>query len=328
MSEEAGGLAGGSVFHVPNTSSLAVMRTSNPTSTSLPWQRHILRKLASNLQQQDALLTRIRTTIMTELPKGVCIRCRREALSLDLIHDTPCRHLVCQDCVDSAIKYQKWYSQQFLTSRDLSWNDLGLLQGLTHCPKCLKPYVVIQKVIFQDGLATKGGLQQKKYVILKKLTSLVSDADNWVSYEVFENQRKGVISRFSKDNLLPTDFRGAWSTEGGDNVQDLDVSFPLPDDDWVWLNEWTPFEPLPEDPTTTPTTPPTTPAAVEDETDAEGWSYAFNWPTHGVSSWVLGSQWSKVAYPSYFVRRRRHRRACVRLDAQIINFATYQGDGG
>lgn len=116
---------------------------------------------------------------------------------------------------------------------------------------------------------------EKFYELAKRHTDVSSIKEE----ELWENERRKLFGfKYSKNNLLPTDRRGPWSTKKGVPRRSMDIKLPA---NWEWIDEWSIDKERPG-------------------VDAEGWEYAFSWK----STWY--PQPSSTTHT--FVRRRRWKR--------------------
>jgi len=257
------------------------------------WRDHLINTLRINSHNTRLLMGSIQQSLHGVLAHGRCSNCRRETLQLD-IAALMCGHEVCQDCLESLLTNQTDYFQ-----RTVPVSRLGILAMLILCPTCQAPSVLKHQRVFDEGFATKRSLlvsAQRKLVVRHQLSEYVRAACHIV--EVWENQRRGVLSRYSAEGLLLTDFRGPWSSEDGECAEPPEKA-ELPTSSSCWATDWK----IQYD---------------REAVDAEGWAYAFNWPTTGLLSWSLSLQWCDYAGPTSWVRRRRHFRVYIDFSEEVV----------
>eukprot|EP00759_Apiculatamorpha_spiralis_P015794 PhF_6_TR22343/c0_g1_i1/m.31635 len=276
----------------PSFNSTHSLVPSNPNS-SVPWRRHVEETLKRNDLRTKQLMEDIRVQLRPFLPQSICTNCGREALQLDMV-DMPCGHNQCQDCLSSLMGTQYEYFKKTMTPAVLQ--RLGVLKGTVLCPKCPHPLVLQRKTVFDEGFARKV-FDSRKIVLLEALTKELEKPGVCNICETWENQRRTMFSKYSAANLLTTDHRGAWSTDNGDPIEDKDQKFKLPNMNCAWMYDWTIDR-------------------IRSPIDAEGWSYAFNWPGSGI--FASHAKWAASAGTMDFVRRRRYHRVWINFTEEVV----------
>eukprot|EP01012_Entosiphon_sulcatum_P054939 TRINITY_DN7622_c0_g1_i1.p1 TRINITY_DN7622_c0_g1~~TRINITY_DN7622_c0_g1_i1.p1 ORF type:complete len:658 (+),score=111.10 TRINITY_DN7622_c0_g1_i1:44-2017(+) len=113
-----------------------------------------------------------------------------------------------------------------------------------------------------------------------------------VAEEIYENQRKVPLGKYTSQNLRGSD-PAPWTDAAGNPVDPKD--YPLPEGPWHWTGEW----------------------HVDVSVSRQsGWMYAANWP-HGVFMLAPTSHWNEIPRASHYVRRRRWTR--VRVNKELFS---------
>jgi hypothetical protein len=158
------------------------------------------------------------------------------------------------------------------------------------CPLCKTPNVLLQQqASFNEGYLRKDLSRDGKitqYQVQDRVTKALQDS--WTVEEVYENQRRFIFGCFSADNLRTLDFRGAFSTENGCEVQN---DHRKPNRYWVWLELDEPDRTLKK--------------AAEN-----GWMYASDWQTSR-------NNYEKEISIFHFVRTRRLLHTRIRISEAL-----------
>ncbi|PRP84152.1 hypothetical protein PROFUN_04143 [Planoprotostelium fungivorum] len=126
---------------------------------------------------------------------------------------------------------------------------------------------------YADFLSRQGKTEdsQKFYALARRINKISSTKEE----EIFENERRLPFSReYSKNNLLPSDERGGWSTRSGTpKSKEIKIS-----NHWEWITDW----------------------FIDRERwcDPDGWEYAFHW----------NNEWHSTSSHKSYVRRRKWKR--------------------
>jgi hypothetical protein len=235
----------------------------------------------------------LRTMLRTVLTKTKCGKCGVETLDGDLVRfhcpGATGDHVLCFDCLGDRVERQRGYLERHLAD---VLKEYPALSNICLCYECHCPHVVTGKIVFETGfnqnqLRTRG---RQEYTIDLPLTEVVHADGHFKVFTYFENQRRGMFSKFSCSNLTFADARTATSTESGDPI-DLEKMNHLSNHQQIWMEDWT--------------------CDTKAKGDPQGWSYAVNWPTQSLFSWSLSASFTT------FVRRRRMMRAMITLDPRL-----------
>jgi hypothetical protein len=235
----------------------------------------------------------LRAMLRSVLSSTKCGKCDVDTLDGDLVRfkcpGSMSDHVLCSDCLGDRIERQRGYLERHPRAEEL--RRYAALANIVLCHECHCPHVVTCKTVFgtgftQNQLRTRG---RQEYSVDPEMTAIVQEPEMFKVHTYFENQRRGMFSKFSCDNLNFTDTRTATSTECGEPI-DLNAVNKLPDSSQIWLEEWT---------------------CDTKDGDPQGWSYAVNWPTASFFVWSLSASFTT------FVRRRRKMRTLVRLDNRL-----------
>ena len=221
-----------------------------------------------------------------------CSRCRRrvfarEGVALmcgnpDHFHCNRCLHEMAETCLRLFV-HKNFYGHE---------NLRNLLPGMVLCSACLHPSLINFE---ETDVCT---VPERPFDMVQTTRSSVdSAATNDLTYHVdcsFQNERRSLVGRFSKENLMQQDYRGAWSNDDGTVRMKGKSHVKCPNASYHWVSDW------------------------EIETchrkGQEGWEYALNWP----GEWSLMERFWKAAWqprPTVrtLVRRRKWRRLRLRL---------------
>eukprot|EP01064_Diplonema_japonicum_P039356 TRINITY_DN9842_c0_g1_i1.p1 TRINITY_DN9842_c0_g1~~TRINITY_DN9842_c0_g1_i1.p1 ORF type:complete len:326 (+),score=59.92 TRINITY_DN9842_c0_g1_i1:424-1401(+) len=171
-----------------------------------------------------------------------------------------------------------------------------LLPGLVMCTVCLHPSVLHMKVV--QSMETPN--RPFKTTLSKQLTVDV-ESTNILTYHVDtiqQNERRSWAGKFGKENLLFSDFKGAWSLPDGSNKPKGKHSIRCPNGSYHWVTPWV--------------------VERSKRTDPQGWQYAVHWPGAGTLDKWLNARWLPSPKPTTFVRTRAWKRFRLRLSEDDI----------
>lgn len=245
---------------------------------------------ASNVEQ-------LRNMLKSVLASTKCGKCGVETLDGDLVRfkcpGAQLDHVLCSDCLGDRIERQRGYLERHSNAAKLK--QYTALQNLVLCFECHCPHIVASRRVFNTGFSQKQSRTRGRteYSIDEAKTAAIQLPDMFRVESYYENQRRGMFSKFSCANLTFADSRSAYSSEAGEPV-DLKAINYLCDRDFEWMEDWT---------------------CDTNSGDPQGWSYAVNWPTANFFSWSLSASFTT------FVRRRRMLRTKIKLDGRLMDKA-------
>ena len=240
------------------------------------YRQHLFEAIQTSNQQVVSYCMESEHRLKFRCKHYLCVACRGLIMLPDII-TLRCGHTVCMDCC--TISYEsvrKWirYHKSLPNAP---------LDGLVLCALCHEPSIVAKRVM------------QSTYGVLYThfLQLSVSEQLCFHVEIVYENERRTLLGYFSKDALLPTDHRGAWSTSDGQCGRPPG-KIQAPNETWHWMCNW----------------------SIIKHGSTEGWQYAINWPGTGVVSKAF--EWQPKSAPLCLVRRRGWYRLRLRLTQMDI----------
>jgi hypothetical protein len=284
-----------------------------------PWRHHLEESVFAGARYLRVTVKRMRDQareLTTTGAKFQCMRCQQPRFRLDLVDfecpryrsgagrcranlaasgsaggadeddgDTPEHHLFCMGCIHQIVKDQE-------RAREGTSAALVLRQALPErsalhvvvCPQCHVPAVVAQSQQFLEGL--ERDYVDRQYDVHLVATRLLRD-NYWID-EVLENQRRPILGTFSSENLLFTDFCGAYADPRTLNeIEDEEMQhrFAKPNPAWVFLEDWT--------------------------ADVAGWEYGSSWQD------LREGRGIRAVSFRMFVRSRRMLRTRVRINDEV-----------
>lgn len=240
-------------------------------------------------------IKKLRTKLKYQLKTMRCGKCSVKTLEGDLVSfkcpsatsDAP--HVLCFDCLADRMERQRGYLERTARAKLKVW---PVLRKLVLCFECHCPHVIDTSVVFESGLA-QNRLRlrgRQHFTINEDMTKIVLESQNYVVHTYYENQRRGMFTKFGSEHLMKLDSCTATSTENG---TPLKLSEIQPSTNALWMEDWT--------------------CDAKNTGDPQGWQFAFNWPNALLS---IGG-WEHSASLTTFVRRRKMLRTAVVLDARL-----------
>lgn len=253
------------------------------------WQIRLRDDFAALNTSAQRNIENLAIILRNQLTSTKCGKCKVEALDSDIVKfkcpgtsdDAP--HVICFDCLSDKVERHRGYIEREHESKAQKY---PALRDVVLCHECHCPHVVTSQTVFETGfdqmqVRNRG---RREYRVDAELTDAIQRDNNYRVHMHFENQRRGMFSKFSSDNIGWRDTRTCTSDEADKPIKLTEVD-RLADASEIWLEGWS-YDVRHGDP--------------------QGWCYAFDWPSES-------GKWTLSATFTTFVRRRRMLRASIKL---------------